>query len=480
MTSMPSANRNFLYDSDKVAYATLICVPTMSFFSFIWTPLADAASIFLALLAAYMTYEKRKERFLRWPIILAYVWLIYLLFSTIYTSIELHEKKEWSGLEKHCPIAFGVLAAVPLSIACHRVRLKLDDLIALFLTGLVAGGVCVLIRRGALDLFFLGMSNPIPALGGLNRNYVALTCGVSIIAIAALTHHFYFNRYSLPRWVINAAIGILGLVFTFEVALLAVTQSRTGYIATSIGLGIWSVVSALSHRSRPPDQKAAIFIPVIFGIEMIGIAAFYFPLVNSRFNETSIDYASDVKQIILGNPIKNSSVIDGDGERLKLTSVATDLIRQRPWLGWGPNVSFLIGKYSPFPSIRDHIQFHNQYLQIMVSFGIIGAMLSAALLAAIAVAGFQKPIHGGSAYRLSSSFFAAGLSLLVFMLLSGFTESIVFVKPAGMTCLFLATMACIRFPSFMSPEWLERRGMAIYNAQDNEAKKSDDALVEAT
>jgi len=154
-------------------------------------------------------------------------------------------------------------------------------------------------------------------------------------------------------------------------------------------------------------------------------------------------YLTQMYGLLRGNAVDAASMSIIGAERLQLVAVALDLIRQRPWLGWGPDASQLITLFSPYPDIRDLTQFHNGYLQVLVSFGIVGGVLNAALVVALLWSALRRR-RANSADRLAPSLFAATVALVAYVLVTNVTESIVFVKPVGIICMILAALACMK------------------------------------
>ncbi len=429
--------------SPGAARLVLACGPLGVFSAFLWPGGADIAMAILVAIGIIVLLRVRKLAALP-PLVLAAVWIAFLLFAVIHASAWGAPGRPFKGLEKHLPLALGPPVAVALSVACHRLRFGLNELAALFLAGLAGGALAMLIRNGALDLFAHGWPQfSESSLGRINRNYAALACGMSLIAIAALIACFATAGHLRMAWSAGA-IAVLTLVFTGEAILLAVLQSRTGYAATAIGLTVWC---ALMMRSvlRGAGARSGCAIPVVIAIIAVVGVAYYFPLISERFSAggSTMVYLREMYELVHGDAVDASSMSTAGAERLQLVAVALDLIRQRPWLGWGPDASQLIALFSPYPAIRELNQFHNGYLQILVSFGVVGGLLSAALFAALLWSAFERR-RAASPDRLAPPLFAAMIALTAYILVTNVTESIIFVKPVGFICMFLAALACMR------------------------------------
>lgn len=126
-------------------------------------------------------------------------------------------------------------------------------------------------------------------------------------------------------------------------------------------------------------------------------------------------------------------------QRLEMDLLGIDLIAQRPWLGWGPDVTQLIGMFATDPSIKQLTQFHNGYIQNIVSFGIIGQLPGLALIAAVLIQAIRSGFAG-----LSAAYVSIGIAMTTYLLISNLTESILYVKPAAAVCTFFAMCACLK------------------------------------
>lgn len=427
-------------DSDRGAEVIVGCIPAMGLFAFVWPDLTDAASIILVAGTIYVA--------LRWrinlqtpPFVLSCIWIAFIVFAATYATIENSPGNQFRSLEKHLPIALGPIGAIVLIVACNRLRINRDRLIVLFLSGLIAGATLVLLRNGMLDV--LAHGNPdAGVLGKLNRNYAALACGISLISIAALVVFLSGGGHMRKRWRVSVIV-ILIAIFFGEGVLLVILESRTGYAATAIGLVVWCVLTlraGMRGASRLPGLivAAAIVVTATFGV------AYYFSLISNRISAdgSTAVYLRALAGLVQGHAMDNASSLAAGSERLQLIAVALDLIHQRPWLGWGPNASQLIALFSPYPGIRDITQFHNGYLEFLVSFGAGGGVLIAALVGTLIWLAFRRG-HFAQPDNIAPPLFAAMIGLIAYVLVTSVTESAIFVKPVGFICMFLAALACM-------------------------------------
>jgi O-antigen ligase len=149
----------------------------------------------------------------------------------------------------------------------------------------------------------------------------------------------------------------------------------------------------------------------------------------------------DLLQILGGRAPSN---IFQKEDRLELVSVAVNLIRSHPWLGWGPDVSRLIALYSPFEDIKNLTQFHNGYLQVLVHFGAVGVLLITLLIGAIILSAFRNRALAAPVDRLSPALSAGLIALVGYTLIANFAETILYVGPIATICMFACAVACMK------------------------------------
>ena len=433
------------FDTDGAARVVLACVLATGLFAFVIPAIADATTAALVVMAISLLIRNRAE-YWRAPLILAGFWVVFVALCATYATISALPGHHFKGLEKHLPIALGPLAAISLSAACSRLRLKTSIVLILFFSGLIIGALILLIRNDAVSLFAQGWADIDHSfLGQINRNFAALACGLSLIAAASLLHYLFSVKGITSIWTVGVLIA-LTFVIVFAGNLLILLQSRTAYLATTIGLAVWqgSLIGSAFLRRKTEAYKLKWAIPIVIVAVIAAISAFHFSLIVQRFDNSVRLYLEFTADFVLGRKVKTTSIPVGGDERLQIAAVAIDLIRQRPWFGWGPDASSLLGVFSPLSGIRIFTQFHNGYLQMLVSFGFAGAALMLVLLIVLVWSAFGTRAQTAPPARLSPPLFAAALSLSAYLSISNITESIIFVKPAAMTCMLLAALTCIR------------------------------------
>lgn len=149
-----------------------------------------------------------------------------------------------------------------------------------------------------------------------------------------------------------------GLVLCLPVMYL--TQSRSGWIGTAVGLSVTALAIAW-RRSRRAFVIMLLLIPLLGGALAGGLWTFS-PMVRMR-----------VKGALLSSP-------DGAVQsRLQMWKDTIAMIRDNPWLGYGPGTyvwSHLAYKQWDEQLLVNYA--HNEYLHTMADYGLIGFVLFAA------------------------------------------------------------------------------------------------------
>lgn len=101
--------------------------------------------------------------------------------------------------EKHLPLALGPFAAISLNAARRRAGASINDLLTLFLAGLVIGAALMLLRNGAIGtLTGPEMQSDNSVFGAVNRNFAGLPAGFSLSPVPAFCLSRY-QRFGLDR-----------------------------------------------------------------------------------------------------------------------------------------------------------------------------------------------------------------------------------------------------------------------------------------
>jgi len=165
---------------------------------------------------------------------------------------------------------------------------------------------------------------------------------------------------------------------------LAAKGKRSLFIAI-IAVGV-SVVAVSRSGTAALGFSAAL---LAFGLAQIRPRAIAFlPLVLASLSFLAVPYLITLTRSL--NDVGFSKLLARfhANERAQIWSFYTDLFWQRPWIGYGFGAEGIIGNPTHMPSLNPPpLAFwhpHNLPLQILFEFGVVGAVLTFAVLAAIA------------------------------------------------------------------------------------------------
>lgn len=233
-----------------------------------------------------------------------------------------------------------------------------------------------------------------------------------ISAISLLTLYYYREYFpgKSPAWYWPCVL--------INTATLLMSNSRTALVAVLISIGVAGLMKPF------PSRLAIIFACIC------AAAAFLFAV--------EIDLIRlDAIFAMLARSGSASEIESGTG-RTAIWTVVIEMIRQRPFFGWGygsttkliPEASAQIG------FIADHA--HNAFLQVAVSVGLVGLLLFIIVI----LTKFYYSIRSG--IQLNVAF-------LVFLLIDGLTEPIAFQGVATTTTFALATVLALNYGNKNAP-----------------------------
>lgn len=177
---------------------------------------------------------------------------------------------------------------------------------------------------------------------------------------------------------------LLGYVVLCCYAALVITGSRGGYLSAMTSLAAFAGLSLFtSHRANQGRSIVAsvLSIGVIFGLAFVAVklmAASFF----LSWRMANLTY---------------------DDIRFPLWQAALDHFRVSPWLGTGGGTYLFYGRFFRRTAVQaDPVHVHNDYLELLAEYGIIGGLLMAALLVAHLFTG-GKSLSRLSQHRLRAS-----------------------------------------------------------------------------
>jgi putative inorganic carbon (hco3(-)) transporter len=358
--------------------------------------LLRAAAPALALFAAWLLYL-----LLHWlPLPAAWVETLsprsaalHQLFPEASATLSVDPYASYVYWLKSC--AYGVAFFLTLALANTRDRARLLALV-LVLSGLAQAVYGSLMHLSGTDLEIFGARIPHAqhASGGfVNRNHLAgfleitLALGVGLM-IGALRET---GRRSWRQFLRDTAQLLLSpkaplrIFLVVMVIALVMTRSRMGNTAFFSSLLIAGAVALLLSRHATRSTVVLIASLIVIDIFVVG-AWFGVEKTVQRIQETT---QADLE------------------ERVEPTVYAFDMARDYPLAGAGPGTFYSVFPHYRGPGVRayyDHA--HNDYTQILVESGVIGALLVGSLpvwalvLGVLALSRRRDPLARGFAFAV--------------------------------------------------------------------------------
>jgi O-antigen ligase len=291
--------------------------------------------------------------------------------------------------------AYGVAFFLALALANTRRHARLLALV-LVISGLVQavyGGLMHLSGTN-LEIFGAQVQHAAHASGGfVNRNHLAgfleitLALGIGLM-IGALQET---GRRSWRQFVRDTAQLLLSpkaplrLFLVVMVIALVMTRSRMGNTAFFSSLLIAGAVALL--LSRHATRSTVILIASLIAIDIFIVGAWFgVEKTVQRIQETT---QAEVE------------------ERVEPTVYAMDMARDYPLTGAGPGTFYTAFPHYRGPGVRAYFDYaHNDYTQMLVESGVIGALLVGALpvwalvLGVLALSRRRDPLARGFAFAV--------------------------------------------------------------------------------
>lgn len=339
MPNKPSYEQIFYYSSLFFAFTFPLSHAAISFFT-IW---------FLVLFLIHKQYKLFWNKIKNIP-------LIYPLGSLIaFVSISFLWSEDSHMAFDHIK-SFGYWLIIPI-LAVYIKRHWISDIITAFLLGMVASEIL------AYGMYFelwrineRGAEYPVPFMSHIHYSvYLALT---SVILLSRLLSDRYEWRSKIPML----------LFFITSTGNLLISTGRTGQLAFFVALGV-----ALILHYRLSLKSVVLFV----GINAVLFVGAYQTIGNFQ---KRIDHAmSDIKKVTEGN--FGSSW----GIRAGFWIITYDIFKEHPLLGVGAGdfekaATDVLAKYDHHfsPDVIAFLSsnhFHNQYLMIIVQYGLVGLSL---------------------------------------------------------------------------------------------------------
>ena len=283
--------------------------------------------------------------------------------------------------------------------------------------------------------------------------HLAMGAGLLIMGLKFHTQQDAGWRRLLRDWVAllldNKTQVRLAMVLL--VIALVLTGSRMGNVAFFAALLITGTLAYLIMTNRPPALRPLVISLVVIDLLVVG-SWFGSDKIAARLSVTRLELSTTANNTQPSAAIvAPEEVREIDSERPGLVRVGWQLFQQAPWLGHGAG-SFR----TVFPSARsadlsskfyDHA--HNDFIQLLVEYGLIGAIIAAAILFICLRAAMRALRHRSDKVALGSAFCAIfGMTSLLLHGIADFNFQI----PANAALFsFLLGLAWLSYYGFRLP-----------------------------
>lgn len=280
---------------------------------------------------------------------------------------------------------YFVLFALTVTLVRTRERLRLL-MLAILLSGfLQAAYGAAMVVSGIEYSFFTAKSHSVGMVSGsyVNRNHFSnLAVMSAAVGIGLMVSMMLATRSQASTWkghvreFIRALLspkGRVRLVLIILVIAVVMTRSRMGNVSIFAALSIFSILTVVLVRPLP--LKIAVFLVSVVIVDLVVVGqVFGLDQVVERLqgsNQVAVDFSTPAS----------------DQDRKAVIPIALKLWQERPWFGHGAGsfyTAFPAYRTIDFPGSYDHA--HNDYLQFLVEYGLVGfALILTPLLLALGI-----------------------------------------------------------------------------------------------
>ncbi|MFA0067225.1 O-antigen ligase family protein [Vibrio breoganii] len=193
-----------------------------------------------------------------------------------------------------------------------------------------------------------------------DRPYLVNPNSFALLFSLTAVYFLFIGTNKKSVTILKSSLAVLCLVC------ILIMYSRAALFALIASISFTFVISNIKNI-----KKTSLFFILL---SMVSLAFYYSGLSDKLIDKTE-------RQLSLLGKDMNSS----DGFRLQSYQLGFDLIKERPIIGWGNNISrrskeiFIDGNYTKpfmiFFNNSSYAHFHNIYIDITVRFGLIGLIL---------------------------------------------------------------------------------------------------------
>jgi len=317
----------------------------------------------LMVLAFLMDWAKVGAVVRRDPVFFAALGLffVYLLLATVRGNYEFPQMDDRDAMVEWLSLSLFVCVAWWLRGDSRRMLTVISLAFAGFVIGILwnwNGEVTARVLGGDRDGF--GRAIPVSAL------YSA----TAVLGLLVLAARFWGSH--VPRWMFVSKIVVWGALLALMLQLLITTQSRITWIAALV---VFPIV-LLARLGATVRHRMSLRVIVPLSLLAFGVVAVVIyrniDTLSLRVNYENQAWAGVARWDLDEIPIETAV-----GARAHLWYYGAGRWMERPLFGWGPSTQVTRLATSP---ISQYSHLHNTYLEILVRFGLVGAVLLMVLL----------------------------------------------------------------------------------------------------
>ncbi len=300
------------------------------------------------------------RRFARDPLAIAVaLFFVYLLFAAVNATWEPGDDiVHWDRVRKMSRVLLVPVVAYWLASRRDRIErlflVALAGMLAVILAEIIQwGGVAPLLRTDRVKFEM----NPI---------WMGLNASFAIIGLLAWRRNL---QARLHPWMTRPGAFLLWLfLLVLMLQVVIVSQSRGAYVAFGVGIFAFGVLCARRKGAEAARNRGAVIVGVIVTSLVALLITTQLDVVAKRFlqEQATINaiLSGDVEDIHM-TPI---------GKRMHMYIAGFEAWLAKPWLGWGPDGAIPVLVRTDLPAIMGYDHLHNGPLDVLVRFGLVGAI----------------------------------------------------------------------------------------------------------
>lgn len=200
-----------------------------------------------------------------------------------------------------------------------------------------------------------------PIWMGLNASLAVLGLVVFRARIVSLLAERLSTPGALAAWI---------LLFLLMMQVVVVSQSRGAYVALAAGASVLVVLKIRQVGLSPLlQQRTQITLTVVLLMLVLAMLLLQDEVLVRRL----IDERGTIASIINGD--LSNLPMTPIGQRVFMYMAGLEAWLQKPWLGWGPDGSLAVIAQADMPQGIVHDHLHNGALDVLVRFGVVGALI---------------------------------------------------------------------------------------------------------